>query len=321
MKAAWLCALLGTALVATASNGWAFCRATTCDPSTEVCERDSSLCLTTGTPLFWASSCVQVYMQANGAPSQGISFETAKDSLTRAFDTWLAADCGSGPPMIDVQVLGPITCDTAEYNATQKNANIVMFREDDWPYIGAEDTLGFTELHFDANTGELWDADLEINAVTNRFSVGEPVTDNDLDSMLTHEAGHMLGLAHTLVQDATMFATYTPGTDGLRTLADDDVQGICATYPPDRVPSRTSCSPRHGFSDECAVDQPANDATSEGTDQDDPESASVSKGCAFSTPTRSLSWLEQFAALGFVLGFARSRRVCRAARKRILLRK
>jgi hypothetical protein len=238
MKARLLSALLGAATLALASHGSAFCRATTCDPSKAACERDSSSCLVTGTPLFWASSCFQVYVQADGAPKQGISFATAKESVSRAFTAWLSADCGGAAPLIDVQVLGPITCDTAEYNKTQKNANIVLFREDEWPYVGAEDALGFTHLTFNADTGELWDADLEINAVSYRFSVGDPVTDNDLDSMLTHEAGHMLGLAHTLVTDATMFGKYTAGTESQRTLADDDVQAVCATYPANRSPSR-----------------------------------------------------------------------------------
>jgi Matrixin len=304
--------LLASGVFALSAHGQAFCRATTCDPSTGACERDDSSCLITGKPLFWASSCMQVYVQADGSPQDGIDFATAEQSVRRAFDAWLSTDCGSTSPLLDVQVLGPITCGTGEYNSTQHNANIVVFRDDQWPYPASEDTLGFTDLHFNADTGELWDADLEINSFNYRFSVGDPVTDNDLDSMLTHEAGHMLGLAHTLVKDATMFASYTPGTSSLRTLADDDVQAVCAAYAPDRVPSRTSCSPRHGFSDACGAQQPANSATDEGTDQETSSNGgdATSKGCAIanvpSTGARGTLW----AALGVACGFAlrRSRR-------------
>jgi Matrixin len=313
MKARLLSALCGAATLALSSHSFAFCRATTCDPSKDACERDSGACLTTGTPLFWASSCFQVYVQADGAPKQGISFATAKESVSRAFTTWLSADCGGAAPLIDVQVLGPITCATAEYNSTQKNANIVLFREDEWPYIGAEDALGFTHLHFDANTGELWDADLEINAVAYRFSVGDPVTDNDLDSMLTHEAGHMLGLAHTLVTSATMFANYTPGTDTQRTLDDDDIQGVCAAYPAGRMPSRTSCSPRHGFSDLCSAEQPANSATDEGTDQATASSTSsaTAKGCSFSKRAANPGLFWPALVLGGAVGLRLRRRKSR----------
>jgi hypothetical protein len=198
----------------------------------------------------------------------------------------------------------------AEYNPTKKNANIVMFRDDQWPYIGGEDTLAFTHLVFNADTGELWDTDLEINSFEYQFSVGDPVTQNDLDSMLTHEVGHMLGLAHTLVPDATMYARYEPGSDTLRTLATDDARGICAIYPPDRVPSRTSCSPRHGFSDLCAAAQPENSATTEGTESETVPSKvgdnATRSGCALSrTESAPSDPLVMISSLAVLVFFAR----------------
>jgi Matrixin len=305
--------LLALATIAVSIPSKAFCRATTCDPSKKDCARDSQSCLTEGKPLFWASSCMQVYVQKNGSPAQGIDFATVKDSVSRAFGTWLSADCGGAPPLIDVQVLGPITCDAAEYNKTKKNANIVMFRDDQWPYVGGEDVLAFTHLNFNADTGELWDSDLEINSFDYQFSTGNPVTSNDLDSMLTHEVGHMLGLAHTLVKDATMYAQYTPGTDTLRTLASDDLSGICASYPPDRVPSRTSCSPRHGFSDVCGAEQPENSATNEGTDEESAagggsDGLRTSKGCSVGASSSSSSSSRSLFAALALLGMCVVRR-------------
>lgn len=299
-------ALLALATLALSSQAFAFCRATTCDPSKKACARDTQSCLIEGRPLFWASSCVQIYVQAGGSPAQGIGFGAAKESVSRAFAAWLSADCGGAAPLIDVQVLGPISCDQAEYSQTQKNANIVMFRDGEWPYVGSEDALAFTHLVFNADTGELWDSDLEINSFEFPFSTGEPVTSNDLDSMLTHEVGHMLGLGHTLVKDATMYAEYEEGTDTLRTLESDDVAGICATYAPDRVPSRTSCSPRHGFSDVCGAQQPENSGTNEGTDSEQSsgngDTSVPSKGCSFAqSPVRS-GWLSPLLAALGVLG-------------------
>src|SRR5436305_586994 len=135
MRAKLHSVLAAIGALAISSPSWAFCRATTCDPGTGQCARDNQQCLTAGQPLFWASNCVQVYVQADGSPRQGISFETAKQSVTRAFDAWQSTDCGAAAPSIDVQVLGPITCAASEYNPTQKNANIVVFRNDEWPYV------------------------------------------------------------------------------------------------------------------------------------------------------------------------------------------
>ncbi len=307
--------ILGVAgTLALSTHAFAFCRATTCDPSKDSCERDSGSCLTTGKPLTWTSSCLQVYMQADGLPSQGISFAAAKQSLTRAFDAWLSVDCSGAPPLLEVQVMGPITCGASEYNPTQKNANIVVFRSDEWPYIGGEDALGFTHLSFNADTGELWDADIEINAVGQAYSIGDPVMGADLDSVLTHEAGHLLGLAHTLDKNATMFASYTPGTSTLRTLDSDDMKAVCAAYPTDRVPSRTSCAPRHGFSDACSADQPPNSATNEGTDQEATGNGDVStssKGCAFVAAPSRFDWFARIAALGGAFGLCVRRRRAR----------
>ncbi len=52
----------------------------------------------------------------------------------------------------------------------------------------------------------------------------------DLASILTHEAGHFLGLAHSAETSAVMYAHYHPGQN---VLTPDDVGGICSIYPPD----------------------------------------------------------------------------------------
>ena len=53
----------------------------------------------------------------------------------------------------------------------------------------------------------------------------------DLRNTVTHESGHMLGLGHSADVNATMFASASTGETSKRTLADDDIAGICAIYP------------------------------------------------------------------------------------------
>ena len=259
----------------------AFCQATTCDPTqiSDMCEFNAQNCLTVGQPLAWQSNCVTVSVQAAGAPKQHIEYAAALGSVTRAFAAWTSASCNGATPSITVQVSGPISCDASEYNADRGNANIVVFREDSWPYVGGEDALGLTRVHFETATGTIWDSDIEVNAVDATLSIGDPVppTAVDLDSLLTHEAGHLLGLAHTTDKTATMFPGYSEGTSGLRTLAPDDVSGICALYPPTRQASSTSCEPRHGYSDLCGAQQ-----TAPPPNMDMTTTTTTAKGCGIS---------------------------------------
>jgi hypothetical protein len=170
----------------------------------------------------------------------------------------MQADCGNASPSIDVKLLGPIECGISEYNSEVGNANIVLFREDKWPYVGAANAIGLTTTRFDTKTGDLWDADIELNGVGANLTIGDPIKGDDLLSVLTHEAGHFLGLSHSTDPIATMRAVYDPSHDGadFRSLAADDIAGICAAYPPERRPASNSCENRHGFSAECGADQP-----------------------------------------------------------------
>lgn len=253
----------GAAFSTWSGTAAAFCRSTACDPTQESCRRDPNTnCLTQGKPLFWASACVDLYVQADGAPSQGITWQDTQASLQSAVDTWLHTDCGGAAPSLQVNVLGPITCHNVEYNSQAHNANIVMFREDAWPADDSADAIGSTKPSFAfQGPGEIWDADIALNAFQFKFSTDGSSDSNDLQAVLTHEVGHWLGLDHSKDTNATMFAKYGGGT-GLRTLDPDDEAGICALYPPTRTFATTSCEPRHGFSDLCAVDQPPDDGQS-----------------------------------------------------------
>lgn len=260
------------ACIAMAPSASAFCRTTTCDPNdpAEHCAMDTNMCVTDGFPLAWRSSCVTIGVQKMGSPSNGFSYEQVADVVERAFGAWMNAKCGTAHPSIDVQMIGPIECGTSEYNSKVGNANIVLFREDVWPYGEAQNAIGLTTTRFDTKTGELWDADIELNGATETLSIGDPIMGDDLLSVLTHEAGHFLGMSHSQDQAATMRAIYNPATDGdsFRSLASDDVEGICTIYPPDRPIATTSCENRHGFSSQCGADQPP------------PEE---SKGCSLNT--------------------------------------
>ncbi|HVU01854.1 MAG TPA: matrixin family metalloprotease [Polyangiaceae bacterium] len=224
---------VAAAAALSASSASAFCRTTTCDAKnpTANCERDANACSTTGTPLFWPSPCLGFYVQKDGSAKRHVSYQTFDRIVQTAFNQWTASPCSGGHPRIELWDLGPSDTTGPEYSDTEPNTNVWMFRDDDWPYVGATATLALTTVSFGLKSGKILDADVEVNSYLNVITTSDAAPQADLQSIVTHEAGHFLGMAHSALADATMFASYSPGDLSFRTLTDDDHQGICAAYP------------------------------------------------------------------------------------------
>jgi len=312
----WLRAAVALVALSASGHAFGFCRATTCDPSEAECRQDKAGCFLDGLPVFWGSDCISVSVQADGAPDAGIDYAAARASVERALAAWSGVDCpGGGHPSIRAELTDPVECSDSEYNPDKRNANVVMFRDKTWPYAGqSQDVLGYTRINFSPDTGELYDVDVELNAVAEPLAVGRLPKSNeaDLDSIVTHEIGHLLGLNHSLDVEATMVGGYQNGSYELRTPASDDIAGICAIYPPDRMPMSVSCDPRHGFSSLCGAAQPAMppvDPTTDGTGDIDKQS----RGCAMPPAPPSSPGAAPLAVLGLAL-FRHRRRLASAGR-------
>ncbi|MEO7329047.1 MAG: matrixin family metalloprotease [Minicystis sp.] len=208
-----------------------------------------------GVPLQWRRPCVSFALQETG--SRDVKLKDVRATMVKAFSTWMKATCDGGTPSVQVFDFGQVTCDRVEYNQHAGNANIVVFRTLSWPHVddeanGVTDTIALTTVTYDVEKGDIFDADIEVNEAQNHFTTADTEVDVDLLSVLTHEAGHFLGLAHSPVEGATMAASYDNGTMTLRDLEGDDLAGICTTYPPDRKAAGTCDGlPRHGFSPDC----------------------------------------------------------------------
>ncbi len=121
----------------------------------------------------------------------------------------------------------------------------------DDPFHASDRIIALTTVSYLDGTGEIVDADMELNAWDGSgpsppgfyFTCVDPpdITCTslgqasciavDVQNVVTHEAGHVLGLAHSSDPTATMYAQAPLGETSKRTLAQDDVNGVCAIYP------------------------------------------------------------------------------------------
>lgn len=250
----------GLAALLSAGTAGAYCRTASCTPATnphteQVCNPPyTDDC---GIPLFWASRCLGYSVQQSA--SKQVTFAQTEQVMKSAFASWTSAACpGGGTPQMQVTEAAPAVCDEHEYNQSAGNANIILYHDDVWPYEGqSNSTLALTTVTYNLDTGEIYDADMELNSADNQFTLGTTGTiDFDLPSIVTHETGHFLGMAHSHDMTATMWPEYVPGTTTLRKLSADDIAGICAIYPPTPANNDCDATPRHGFSALCAAQQP-----------------------------------------------------------------
>lgn len=258
-------AILTSALLAPRTAS-AFCRTTTVSVPADFQPRIDQ-CWDQGNPLFWANACVGYSL--NRAASRQVSYDDASQAITRAFTKWTAATCptdgtSSSRASIDVRDLGPVDCNIVQYNQDFANQHVIVFRDDNWPHNDVNNTLALTTVTFNPDTGEIYDADMEVNTFQQKVALTDPVPADgyDFDSIVTHETGHFLGLAHSGDSHATMFAHYQPGSTAMRNLTSDDIGGICSIYQPNgqrvlaggKVVIEEACdpTPRHGFTTQCA---------------------------------------------------------------------
>ena len=195
-------------------------------------------------------------------------FERIRDVADISFRSWTEVDCGDGRIALDVrQTTDLALCEDPEYSTRGPNANTIIFVTD---WSGRDlptDAFGLTLVWHNPDTGEIYDADMQLNE-----KLGTPsICDNgcrsggvDLQNVITHEAGHFFGLGHSDVAEATMSPRATMGETSKRDLAGDDINGLCSIYG-DRV--KTACEtsdflPNHGFTTMCSEPSAASDSSS-----------------------------------------------------------
>jgi hypothetical protein len=243
--------------VLAARSAGAFCRETSCQivplPNGCVGTYDANGCSNEGIALHWGQPCLSFSVHQGGSPKSGISSAQLEQQVRAAFDSWSTASCsGGGTPNLTVETYPPVLCSEVGFRSEGPNQNLWIFRDDSWEHeIDAEGTLALTTLSVVTSTGEIYDADVELNAKDNTFTLGGAGVETDLYSIVLHEAGHVLGIAHSPWPTSTMSDSYDRGSLDARSLEADDINAICAIMPPGEPPSQCDPEPRHGFSTRC----------------------------------------------------------------------
>jgi hypothetical protein len=212
------------------------------------------------TCLYWLETSVIEYRQSVlGNPET--PGENEFTAINRSFSTWQEQllTCGS----VSFKE-GPRTASrSVGYAVDGGNENLVIFRQkactlvapatdacwaagacgnafDCWEHSAA--AIAITTTSFHPTAGRVYDSDVELNKPGYVFStVDAPVCTGgrystacvatDLQNTLTHEAGHVLGLAHVGVTGSTMNARADPGELSKRVLDQGSKDFVCDVYP------------------------------------------------------------------------------------------
>ncbi len=179
----------------------------------------------------WDDSDIPVRWYLNNLGSQSIpDINQVESILQTSYNTWAEVDCSYW----DHSYQG-----TSPNLSTNSNDYVNVFGfVSDWPsYFGDPNSaIAVTTPLYDYNC-RIWTADITFNEETFVYVTGFPSAANevDLQSIATHEMGHTLGLGdlyqcYSGSDRQTMCGMYD-GTLGARTLAPDDIDGICTLYP------------------------------------------------------------------------------------------
>jgi Matrixin len=184
-------------------------------------------------PVKWSTLPIQYFVTNRDVP--GVSAVQLQAAADRAFATWTAV------PRVSLS-------DTFEGFTT---AN--PFDDDGMSVIGFEArpdldrTLGATTFQIDAVTGAVLASDIFLNSTYNwSIADGGEAGHYDVQAILTHEIGHLLGLSHSALGETALQASggrtvlgkaavmfpiaFPPGNVIDRHLDPDDIAGLTDLY-------------------------------------------------------------------------------------------
>jgi len=122
------------------------------------------------------------------------------------------------------------SCHQANYHKDSENRNCVLAMKDSWQQEG-DDIGAKTSVTYASTNGEILDADIVFNASSDLWNGPDTESNNAAIRIVAiHEAGHLLGLAHTTIEEALMFPRTSAEKTDKQNLHRDDIEGAHVLY-------------------------------------------------------------------------------------------
>ncbi len=203
------------------------------------------------------------YEMSDALPAD-VDLDRAEGLLSTAVRTWTTLPCA--PKSLEYRGRTLKT----HVDPDRGSGNTVVWVTDPANWIHSSTYYALTTLQAQPDDGVIVDADLEVNWGGHVFSMQDPCPTGavDLWNVLTHEAGHLMGLNHSDVPQATLFHESGSCDTHMRDLDQDDIDGYCwlaATYPPTEAVA--PCRAEADGADVEAVDVPGADGAAPDADE------------------------------------------------------
>ncbi len=196
----------------------------------------------------WATLPVSYEVNATFVPY----LEGDVQTIQAAFDAWSAPTCSAWRSTLS----GTTTNQTTSVieGTTDRVNRVVFTAAARWP-VSLDSALAVTQSSYTGNNRgwQTSEADIAFNGGVT-WSLNPRSREFDLQSVAAHEIGHLLGLQHSPLADATMYFSTPPGATGGRSLHPDDTNAVCFLYPTGGtrtcVDARTDCPVVDGRNDQ-----------------------------------------------------------------------